>query len=90
MRTVVVLPAGFDGVLPVAALPALRAATRVLRDASVPPATAAAAGAEDGEPVGIEGVVAHGGVLHPRLPLRRGEDAGSVECIHVSLLLYAT
>jgi len=51
-RTVVVLPAGYDGVLPAAALPALRAARRVLADATVPAATRAAAGAEVGAEVG--------------------------------------
>ena len=40
--TVVVLPAGFDGVLPVAALPVLRAARQVCADVTVPAATAAA------------------------------------------------
>ena len=45
-RTVVVLPVGDPGVLPVAALPALRAARRVLADATLPAATVAAAGAE--------------------------------------------
>ena len=47
-RTVVVLPAGYAGVVPAAALPALRAARRVLADATVPAATLAAAGAETG------------------------------------------
>jgi XTP/dITP diphosphohydrolase len=51
-RTVVVLPAGLDGVVPAGALPALRAARRVLADATVPAATAAAAGAE---PAGADG-----------------------------------
>jgi XTP/dITP diphosphohydrolase len=51
-RTVVVLPPGYDGVLPASALPALRAAQRVLADATVPVETAAAAGAEVAEPGG--------------------------------------
>jgi XTP/dITP diphosphohydrolase len=45
VRTVVVLPARWTGVLPVAAVPALRAAERVLADASVPDAAVVAAGA---------------------------------------------
>jgi XTP/dITP diphosphohydrolase len=44
-RTVVVLPPGLGGVLPAAAVPALRGARRVVADATVPGATAAAAGA---------------------------------------------
>jgi XTP/dITP diphosphohydrolase len=52
-RTVVVLPAGWDGVLPVAALPALRATRRVLADRGVPAPTVAAAGAQVvAEPIG--------------------------------------
>jgi XTP/dITP diphosphohydrolase len=59
-RTVVVLPAGLDGVVPAAALPALRAARRVLADATVPAATAAAAGAEV-----VDAAVAGAGVSGP-------------------------
>ncbi|MHA6627016.1 MazG family protein [Pseudonocardia sichuanensis] len=45
-RTVVVLPERWSGVFPAAALPALRAADRVLADAGVPDEVVAAAGAE--------------------------------------------
>ncbi len=44
-RTVVVLPARWTGVLPVAAVPALRAAARVYADATVPDDVCAALGA---------------------------------------------
>jgi XTP/dITP diphosphohydrolase len=44
-RTVVVLPARWTGVLPAAAVPALRAAERVLADATVPDEVVAATGA---------------------------------------------
>ena len=69
-RTVVVLPAGDPGVLPVAALPALRAARCVLADATVPAATAAAAGAEalssaGSEPVGDDWVLLTADPEHP-------------------------
>jgi XTP/dITP diphosphohydrolase len=64
-RTVVVLPAGYDGVLPAAALPALRAARRVLADATVPAATVAAAGAETGEPTGDDWVLLTTDPEHP-------------------------
>ena len=63
--TVVVLPAGFDGVLPAAALPALRGASRVLCDATVAAATATAAGAEYGEPVGDGWVLLTADPHHP-------------------------
>jgi XTP/dITP diphosphohydrolase len=53
--TVVVLPAGLGEVLPAGALPALRAARRVLADGSVPPATAEAAGAETVDGAAIAG-----------------------------------
>ncbi|WP_232660603.1 MazG family protein [Pseudonocardia sp. TRM90224] len=45
-RTIVVLPARWTGVLPAAALPALRAAKRVAADATVPDEVLAATGAE--------------------------------------------
>ncbi|MDT7615695.1 MAG: hypothetical protein QOF00_3142, partial [Pseudonocardiales bacterium] len=45
-RTVVVLPARWTGVLPAAAVPALRAATRVHADASVPERVREQLGAE--------------------------------------------
>lgn len=45
MSTIVVLPERFPGVLPAAALPALRAATTVIADAGVPDEVVAAAGA---------------------------------------------
>ncbi|TQM05899.1 MazG family protein [Pseudonocardia kunmingensis] len=45
-RTVVVLPERWSGVFPAAALPALRAADRVLADAGVPDEVVAATGAE--------------------------------------------
>jgi XTP/dITP diphosphohydrolase len=54
-RTVVVLPAGLDGVVPAAALPALRTARHVLADATVPAATAAAAGAVAAEVPALSG-----------------------------------
>jgi len=50
-RTVVVLPVGAE-VVPVAALPALRAAERVFADATVPDKVALAAGAVPGVPSG--------------------------------------
>jgi XTP/dITP diphosphohydrolase len=52
-HTVVVLPAGWDNVLPAAALPALCGAGRVLADAGVPASTVAAAGAEPIGPGGL-------------------------------------
>jgi XTP/dITP diphosphohydrolase len=64
-RTVVVLPAGYAGVLPAAALPALRSAGRVLADATVPAATLAAAGAEPDEPVGEDWVLLTTDPQHP-------------------------
>jgi XTP/dITP diphosphohydrolase len=64
-RTVVVLPAGWDGVLPSAALPALRAAGRVVADATVPAATADAAGAEIAEPDGDDWVLLTADPGHP-------------------------
>src|SRR4051794_188508 len=64
-RTVVVLPAGYDGVLPAAALPALRAARRVLADATVAAETVAAAGAETGEPTGDDWVLLTTDPEHP-------------------------
>ena len=69
-RTVVVLPAGDPGVLPVAALPALRAARRVLADATLPTATVAATGAEAlppaaSEPVGDDWVLLTADPEHP-------------------------
>jgi XTP/dITP diphosphohydrolase len=45
-RTVVVLPARWTGVLPAVAVPALRAATHLYADATVPDAVLAATGAE--------------------------------------------
>jgi XTP/dITP diphosphohydrolase len=67
-RTVVVLPVEWDGVLPAGALPALRAAQRVLADATVPEATAAAAGAEVGEPSGADWVLLTTDPHHPAAP----------------------
>ncbi|MDT7581055.1 MAG: nucleoside triphosphate diphosphatase [Pseudonocardiales bacterium] len=64
-RTIVVLPAVHDGVLPVAALPALRTARRVHADVTVLPATAAAVGAEPGEPVGDDWVLLTADLEHP-------------------------
>jgi XTP/dITP diphosphohydrolase len=69
-RTVVVLPAGYDGVLPAAALPALRVAREVLADTTVPTATAAAAGAEllpsdAGGPSGDDWVLLTADPQHP-------------------------
>jgi XTP/dITP diphosphohydrolase len=64
-RTVVVLPGGYGGVLPVEALPALRAADRVLADATVPPATVAAAGAEVAEADGGDWVLLTADPRHP-------------------------
>lgn len=64
-RTVVVLPAQWDGVLPARALPALRAAERVLADATVSEATVAAAGAEPGEPAGADWVLLTVDPHHP-------------------------
>ena len=69
MRTVVVLPAGHDSVLPVAALPALRATRCVLADATVSPATATAAGAEPGEPAGDDWVLLTADPQHPAVAL---------------------
>jgi XTP/dITP diphosphohydrolase len=46
VRTVVVLPARWTGVLPVAAVPALRAAARVYADETVPDAVCSALGAD--------------------------------------------
>jgi XTP/dITP diphosphohydrolase len=65
MRTVVVLPGRYGGVLPVEALPALRVAGRVLADATVPPATAAAAGAEIAEPDDGDWVLLTADPRHP-------------------------
>jgi XTP/dITP diphosphohydrolase len=64
-RTVVVLPVGWDGVLPARAVPALRAARRVLADATVPEATATAAGAELDEPAGDDWVLLTTDPQHP-------------------------
>jgi NTP pyrophosphatase (non-canonical NTP hydrolase) len=69
-RTVVVLPAGDPGVLPVAALPALRAARHVLADTTLPAATVTAAGAEvlasaASEPVGGDWVLLTTDPQHP-------------------------
>jgi XTP/dITP diphosphohydrolase len=64
-RTVVVLPAGRDGVFPVAALPALRAARRVLADHGVPASTLAAAGAEVADPAGDDWVLLTTDPHHP-------------------------
>ena len=64
-RTVVVLPAAWDGVLPVAALPALRAAGRVLADEGVPAATVAAAGAAVSDPAGDDWVLLTTDPQHP-------------------------
>jgi XTP/dITP diphosphohydrolase len=64
-RTVVVLPAGFDGVLPAAALPALRAARRVCADETVPASTMTAVGAERGEPAGDDWVLLTAAPAHP-------------------------
>ena len=55
-RTVVVLPVGAE-VVPVAALPALRAAERVFADATVPDKVALAAGAGSGAPAGAHWVL---------------------------------
>ena len=55
-RTVVVLPVGAE-VVPVAALPALRAAERVFADATVPDKVALAAGAVPGAPSGAHWVL---------------------------------
>src|SRR5690349_1133431 len=55
-RTVVVLPVGAE-VVPVAALPALRAAERVFADATVPDKVALAAGAVSGAPSGAHWVL---------------------------------
>lgn len=63
-RTVVVLPAGADGV-PAAAVPALRAAARVLADATVPAELARDAGAELGEPTGDGWVLLTADPAHP-------------------------
>jgi XTP/dITP diphosphohydrolase len=64
-RTVVVLPAVWDGVLPAAALPALRTTARVVADATVPAATAEAAGAEIAEPAGDDWVLLTADPRHP-------------------------
>jgi XTP/dITP diphosphohydrolase len=68
--TLVVVPAHARAV-PAAALPALRAAPRVVADASVPPATAAELGAEPGEP-GPDDVVL---TCDPAPPLAARADA---------------
>ena len=62
-RTVVVLTAGQD--LPAAAVPALRAAERVLADGTVPEATAREAGAELAEPMGESWVLLTADAAHP-------------------------
>ncbi|GAA0938780.1 MazG family protein [Pseudonocardia zijingensis] len=54
-RTVVVLPERWAGVLPAAALPALRAAERVLADATVPEEVVAATGATRADTWGDDG-----------------------------------
>lgn len=54
-RTVVVLPERWSGVLPAAAVPALRAAERVLADATVPDEVVAATGAIRAEGWGDDG-----------------------------------
>jgi XTP/dITP diphosphohydrolase len=71
-RTVVVLPAVWDGVLPAAALPALRTTARVVADATVPAATAEAAGAEIAEPAGDDWVLL---TADPRHPAAASADA---------------
>jgi XTP/dITP diphosphohydrolase len=64
-RTVVVLPAAWDGVLPAAALPVLRTTARVVADATVPETTAEAAGAEIAEPAGDDWVLLTADPRHP-------------------------
>jgi XTP/dITP diphosphohydrolase len=64
-RTVVVLPAGWGGVLPAGALPALRAARRVVADETVPRDVVAAAGAERGEGAGQDEVLLTADPHHP-------------------------
>jgi XTP/dITP diphosphohydrolase len=54
-RTVVVLPERWSGVLPAAAVPALRAAERVLADATVPDEVVAATGAVRADGWGADG-----------------------------------
>jgi XTP/dITP diphosphohydrolase len=54
-RTVVVLPERWSGVLPAAAVPALRAAERVLADATVPDEVVAATGATRADGWGDDG-----------------------------------
>ncbi len=54
-RTVVVLPERWSGVLPAAAVPALRAAERVLADATVPDEVVALTGAVRGDGWGEDG-----------------------------------
>jgi XTP/dITP diphosphohydrolase len=66
-RTVVVVPAQWDGVLPAAAVPVLRAADEVLADATVPDDVVKAVGAQRAEPAGDDWVLLTTDSAHPAL-----------------------
>ena len=66
-RTVVVVPAQWDGVLPAGAVPVLRAADEVLADATVPDDIVKAVSAQRAEPAGDDWVLLTTDSAHPAL-----------------------
>jgi XTP/dITP diphosphohydrolase len=66
-RTIVVVPAQWDGVLPAGAVPVLRAADEVLADATVPDDIVKAVSAQRAEPAGDDWVLLTTDSAHPAL-----------------------